>query len=179
MNQNQNANENANANQTNETNTAADYIEAINQLKQNSVSRNEYDALVAEKKQLLQSIVNGVQQTQEETQAAPDYEAIKKEARENLFGGKKELSNLEYCQNALNLREAVLETEGIDIFVGQGHNITPEQSDYEKAERVAAVMAECIEKAQGNSSIFTAELMARTKDVSLPGARANNRPVRR
>lgn len=39
--------------------TAADYIEAINTLKQNTVDRQKYNELKAENKKLLDSIVNG------------------------------------------------------------------------------------------------------------------------
>lgn len=166
-------------NQTNEQTqtSAAEYIEAIKQLKATTVSKEEYDALQAEKKELLNSLINGSGDTTEQTPETPDYEAIKKEARTKLFSEGSELTNLEYCTNALKLREAVLKTDGVDIFVGSGHQLTPTQDDYDKAQRVADVMAECIEAAEGNSEIFTAQLMTRTNDVSLPGSK--NRPVRR
>lgn len=158
-------------------NSATEYIEAIKQLKATTVSKEEFDALQAEKRQLLDSLINGGEHTGETTNETPDYEAIKKDARNKLFAGDGgELSNLEYCKTALQLREAVLKTDGIDIFVGSGHQYTPEQSDYDKAQRVAEVMAECIEAAEGNSDIFTAQLMNRTNDVSLPGTK---RPARR
>lgn len=169
-----------NQNQTNQDqtqNSAAEYIEAIKQLKATTVSKEDYDALQAEKKQLLDSLLHGGADTGAEQTETPDYETIKKDARNKLFGGDGgELSNLEYCKTALQLREAVLKTDGIDIFVGSGHQYTPEQSDYDKAQRVAEVMAECIEAAEGNSDIFTAQLMNRTNDVSLPGTK---RPARR
>jgi hypothetical protein len=161
-----------------ETNpSATDYINAINQLKATTVSRDEYDALVAERKELINSIINGEGGANANTEeAAPDYEKIKTDARNKLFGNPNgELNNLEYCKTALELREAVLKTEGIDIFVGSGHQFSPEQSDYDKAKRVADVIQECIDEAGGNSEVFTAQLMSRTNDVSLPKAR----PARR
>ena len=39
--------------------TQVDYIEAIKNLKQNTVDRSKYDELKAENKKLLDSIVNG------------------------------------------------------------------------------------------------------------------------
>lgn len=161
-----------------ETNSSAtDYINAINQLKATTVSRDEYDALVAERKELINSIINGDSgATGSHEESAPDYDKIKTDARNKLFGNPNaELSNLEYCKTALELREAVLKTEGIDIFVGSGHQFSAEQSDYDKAQRVADVIKECIDEAGGNSEIFTAQLMSRTNDVSLPKAR----PARR
>lgn len=160
-----------------QTQSAAEYIEAIKQLKATTVSKEDYDALQAEKKQLLESLLNGETHTSEQTPETPDYEAIKQETRTKLFSEGSELTNLEYCKNALKLREAVLKTDGVDIFVGSGHQLSPTQEDYDKAQRVAEVMAECIEAAEGNSEIFTAQLMTRTNDVTLPGSK--NRPVRR
>lgn len=168
-------NQNTNNNQT--TDTSADYIAAIQQLKATTVSKDDYDALVAERKQLLDSIVNGTASTQESESNTPDYETIKKECRTKLFSEGSELSNLEYCKTALELRDAVLQTEGIDIFVGSGHQLTPSQDDYDKAQRVADIMQECIDEAGGNSAIFTAQLQTRTNDaMKLP---TPSRPVRR
>lgn len=168
-------NQNTNNNQT--TDTSADYIAAIQQLKATTVSKDDYDALVAERKQLLDSIVNGTASTQESEPNTSDYETIKKECRTKLFSEGSELSNLEYCKTALELRDAVLQTEGIDIFVGSGHQLTPSQDDYDKAQRVADIMQECIDEAGGNSAIFTAQLQTRTNDaMKLP---TPSRPVRR
>lgn len=170
-------NQNTNTNNNQTVDTSADYIAAIQQLKATTVSKDDYDALVAERKQLLDSIVNGTASTQESESNTPDYETIKKECRTKLFSEGSELSNLEYCKTALELRDAVLQTEGIDIFVGSGHQLTPSQDDYDKAQRVADIMQECIDEAGGNSAIFTAQLQTRTNDaMKLP---TPSRPVRR
>ena len=44
-------------------NSATEYIEAIKQLKATTVSKEDYDALQAEKKQLLDSLINGSDNT--------------------------------------------------------------------------------------------------------------------
>lgn len=173
--------ENQNQNPTEQTqNSATEYIEAIKQLKATTVSKEDYDALQAEKKQLLDSLINGGDNTGTQQTEAPDYETIKKEARNKLFGGDgAELSNLEYCKTALQLREAVLQTEGIDIFVGSGHQLSPTSEDYEKAQHVAEVMQACIDEAGGNSALFTAHLMDQTVDIKLPNNNPKGRPARR
>lgn len=160
------------------TQTSADYIAAIQQLKATTVSKEEYDALAAERRQLLDSIVNGTATAPETQTETPDYETIKKDCRNKLFAEGSELNNLEYCKTALELRDAVLKSEGVDIFVGSGHNLTPTNEDYDKAQRVADVMQECIDEAGGNSEIFTAQLMTRTNDIKLPG-NSKGRPARR
>mgnify|MGYP003305324290 CR=1 FL=1 len=63
--------------------------------------------------------------------------------------------------------EAVLEETGVDIFVGNNHNSTPTKEAYESAQRVADTFKECIEIAQGDSGVFTAELNRRTVDAVI------------
>lgn len=139
------------------------YIETIKDLKNNTVSRDAYNKIVQENKQLLDSLVNG-------NPAAAESIVIDKpstqELRDKIFG--EELSNLEFIQCALDLRESILNETGEDIFVGRGQNLAPTQADYESAARVAEIYQECIDYAQGDSETFTNELMRRTNDVGLP-----------
>lgn len=141
-----------------------DYIEAINKLKRNSVDKDKYDALRAENKKLIDSIVNG---QSVEVEAQPINKRSAKDIRNELFNTA-ELSNLEYVEKALELRDAVLNEKGVDIFVGAGHKLNPSQEDYETANRVAETFKECLEYAQGDSEVFTNELMRKTNDVKLP-----------
>lgn len=145
-----------------ETDTATDYLEAIKQLKANSVERTEYDKLRQENKQLLDSLVNGTYTQNEE----PVQRRTNEELRAVLFG--KECSNLEYAKAALELRDNILTTEHKDIFVGEGHKYNPTSDDYASAQKVAEVFEECIEYSNGDNDLFTQELMRRTNDVRLP-----------
>lgn len=142
-------------------------VEALAKLKKNSVSREEYERVVKLNKDLVDQIIND-QEVETNVETNTNYDEIIKEAQTKLFSGDADLNNLEFCETALQLRDAVLAKTGEDIFVGRGHKISPDESDYEKAENVATVMRECIEYAQGDSSIFTMELQRRTNDVSLP-----------
>ena len=149
--------------QTNETgkveDMTQDYITAINQLKQNSVDRSEYDKLRSENKKLLDSIVNG--QTLEQTPVVEkaDIAAL----RQAYF--KQDQTNLEYCTNALKLRNALIENGETDPFLPFGKKIAPTNSDVEAAERVASVLKECIDYADGDSQLFTNELQRRMVDT--------------
>lgn len=147
-----------------EQETNVDYIEAINELKRKSVDKEKYDALRAENKKLIESIVNG---QSVEVEAQPINKRSAKDIRNELFNTA-ELSNLEYVEKALELRDAVLEEKGVDIFVGAGHKLNPSQEDYETANRVAETFKQCIDYAQGDSEVFTNELMRKTNDVKLP-----------
>ena len=139
-------------------------VQALADLKRNSVSKEEYERVLKLNKALVDQMVNE-QKVETNVETNTNYDEIIKEAQTKLFSGDADLSNLEFCETALQLRDAVLAKTGEDIFVGRGHKISPDASDYEKAENVATVMRECIEYAQGDSSIFTMELQRRTNEV--------------
>lgn len=142
------------------TDNTDSYIETINQMRQNSVSREDYLKLKDENKKLLQSLANG------ETIEQPSTEQKRKleDVRTELFTSKN-LSNLEYCSDALELRNRTLEETGRDIFLPAGHDYVVTQADIDTANKVATIMQECIDYADGNSEIFTNELMRRTNDT--------------
>ena len=144
-----------------------DYLAAIKELKQNSVDRSEYDKLRAENKKLIDAVVNG-QPGQEEPAVSKHSKEQIDELRNDLFNSPKELSNLEYITKAMELREALMENGEPDPFLPVGKQISPTRDDLEGAEKVAQVYRECIEYAEGDSEVFTNELMRRTRDVKLP-----------
>ena len=144
-----------------------DYIKAIKDLKQNSVDRSEYEKLRAENKKLIDAVVNG-QPGQEEPAVSKHSKEQIDELRNDLFNSPKELNNLEYVTKAMELREALMENGEPDPFLPVGKQISPTRDDLEGAEKVAQVYRECIEYADGDSEVFTNELMRRTRDVKLP-----------
>lgn len=144
-----------------------DYLAAIKELKQNSVDRSEYDKLRAENKKLIDAVVNG-QPGQEEPVSSKHSKEQIDDLRNELFNSPKELNNLEYITKAMELREALMENGEPDPFLPVGKQISPTRDDLEGAEKVAQVYKECIEYAEGDSEVFTNELMRRTRDVKLP-----------
>ena len=135
------------------------YIEALNQLKANSVDKADYEKLKAENKKLLDSIVNGT----EVALPAGEKESID-ELRNKLAGSSENnMSSLEYASTALKLRERLLEEGQEDPFVPHGSQYSPTQIDYDRARRVAAVLQECVEDAEGDDATFLAELKRRIK----------------
>ena len=133
-----------------------DYLAAIKELKQNSVDRSEYEKLKAENKKLINAVVNG--QTLD-VDAGPQYRDVN-DIREELFNH--EHNNLDYVKLALELRSSLIAKGEPDPFLPMGSQISPTADDVEKAEKVAAVYQECIDYADGNSELFTQELMRRT-----------------
>lgn len=139
-----------------------DYIEAIKEMKKNTVSKSEYEKLQEENRKLLKSLVNG-----ETIDLPADKEPVDiSKLREDLF--LKEHSNLEYAKLSLKLREAVMEQGGEDTFLPVGHGVQITQADRDTAERVAAAFQHCIDYAEGDSEIFTNELMRITQDNFRP-----------
>lgn len=144
-----------------------DYLAAIKELKEKSVDRSEYDKLRAENKKLIDAVVNG-QPGQEEPAVSKHSKEQIDDLRNDLFNSPKELNNLEYVTKAMELREALMENGEPDPFLPVGKQISPTRDDLEGAEKVAQVYRECIEYADGDSEVFTNELMRRTRDVKLP-----------
>ena len=144
-----------------------DYINAIKDLKQNSVDRSEYEKLRAENKKLIDAVVNGQPGQEEQVVVKHSKEQID-DLRNDLFNSPRELNNLEFITKAMELREALIENGEPDPFLPVGKQISPTRDDLEGAEKVAQVYRECIEYAEGDSEVFTNELMRRTRDVKLP-----------
>lgn len=144
-----------------------DYLAAIKELKEKSVDRSEYDKLRAENKKLIDAVVNG-QPGQEEPVVSKHSKEQIDDLRNDLFNSPRELNNLEYVTKAMELREALMENGEPDPFLPVGKQISPTRDDLEGAEKVAQVYRECIEYADGDSEVFTNELMRRTRDVKLP-----------
>ena len=144
-----------------------DYIAQIKNLKENSVSKDDYNKLKADNKKLIDALANG---TQIEDAVGSKVSAIENinELRKKLFSKGSNLDNLEYCKTAVELTDALIEKGERDPFLPFGHNVVATDSDHETAERVANVMKECIDYADGDSDIFTNELQRRTVDVVIP-----------
>lgn len=133
------------------------YLEEINKLKANSVAKEEYDKLKEENAELLKNIVNSMVPEKKEEPKKPVADI--KELRAKLR--KEDPSNLEYVDNVLKLRDAVIEQGGADPFLPIGHKIVPTEQDIEAANRVAKVLKECVDYAEGDSQLFTNELYRR------------------
>lgn len=144
---------------------AENYIDIVKKLKENTVSKEDYEKLQEENKKLANTIANGltVQPKEEQKKAEVDIN----ELRKNFL--KENQSNLEYAQNVLALRNALMEKNPEDDpFLPKGHNINATEQDKIDAQNVADVLEQCIELADGNSDAFTIALQNRMVDIKLP-----------
>lgn len=144
-----------NESQQENVNDGIDYIEAINEMKQNSVDKKLYVKLQAENKKLLNALVEGKQID------VPKEEPVNiNDLRKKLFT--EELNNLEYIDTTLKLRDALMEKGEPDPFLPYGDKVNLTQDTIDRAQHTADVLQECVEFADGDSGIFTAELQRRT-----------------
>ncbi len=135
--------------------TEKNYLEAIEKLKANSVNRDEYEKVLAENKQLLESIVNGTAESEKGSEREEETIDLD-ELRNSLFN--EENTNLEYATKALKLRQELIKRGETDPFLPYGQKILPTDEDIAAADRVAKALEDCVEYAQGDSDIFTTEL---------------------
>lgn len=141
--------------------TGEQYINAINELKATTVSRDAYDRVKQENKQLLDSLVSGnIPQDLVKKTEKPDISKL----RQELYGGERELTNLEFAEKTLALRDALIGSGATDPFLPTGEKARITSDTIDAADRVATVLRECVEFAEGDSGIFTAELQRRTVD---------------
>lgn len=138
-----------------------DYISAINEMKANTVSKDSYLKLKEENQKLINSLVKG-ETIQVQAEEKPDVN----ELRKKLFSKSADLSNLEYVETALKLRNTLVEKGEKDPFLPSGKDYIPTENDAAAADRVANILQECVEYANGNSEVFTNELARRTVDTA-------------
>lgn len=145
-----------------------DYIKAISDLKKNSVSRDEYNRVIEENKNLLKTLVEGGQ-IEEPQNDPPDIS----ELRKRLFS-EEDLNNYEYIDTVLQLRDALIANGERDPFLPVGDQVEVTADMIQGAQDTADALREMLDFADGDSRIFTAEYQRRVRDnsvVSLRGKR--------
>lgn len=139
-------------------------IEALNTLKQNTVSKEDYLKLQNEYTKAVDLVMNGVTVNTEPVETKTvDIQAL----REELFREESGLNNLEFTKKTLELRQALLDAGQPDCFIPVGKQINPTNEDIEAADRVAEVFRHCVNYAEGDPEVFTNELQRLTIDTGL------------
>lgn len=139
-----------------------DPLETLKQLQQNSVPKAEYERVVAERNKIFSAYARG-ERMQEE---APKPQVDINQLRHDLYSGEKDLSNLEYIDKTLQLRQALIDRGEPDPFIPVGHKYNPTAEDIATAKRVAEGFQHCVDYAEGDSEVFTNELQRITVDVA-------------
>lgn len=154
-----------------ETNPAQDenpnnaYIDTIKQLKENTVPKEEYEKLVAERARLLKSVIDGDPIEGErgaEQESAPDVDTLRRE----ILNVDVSMTNLEYVTKVLKMRDAIIKEKGPDAdpflppYANLGERHTSEEiaKDQENAEAVASFLENTVEQAHGDPEVFNSLL---------------------
>lgn len=167
MNENENMiNPNSVSGEDNPISTEQDYLAAIKQLKENTVPKETFQKLYDENKKLLSAYVEGREIPELENQSEDSQTSID-QLRNELYGDECELSNLEYVKKTLQLRRMIIDNGGRDPFLPVGSHVQLSSEMIDKAEKTAQIFEECIEFADGDNGVFTAELQRRTNETPI------------
>lgn len=143
------------------SNDGVDYIKAINEMKQNSVTKEQYNKLKNENKQLLDALVSNKQIDVQEKPKLSVADA-KKEFVQVCENG---CTQLEFFEKALALRTAVLEAGGPDPFLPTGSKVQPSYDQIERQNVIHEGLQEMIDFSEGDPGIFNAEYQRRVIDT--------------
>lgn len=139
---------------------AEDYINNLNALKQNMVSKEEYQKVLADNKRLVNALANGDYSQDSKPKEPVDIDKL----RYQLFSPETQRkTNLQYFTEVMALRDALIESGQPDPFLPCNKEYIPTQQDIDDAERIASNIKECIEQADGDSHLFNVVLQGRCK----------------
>lgn len=130
---------------------APDPMALYQELKSNSVSKEEFERMKAERNRYFKMYTQGYRPEQEEV-SKPKKSV--NELRKEFFTMPEEANNLEYWKKVLELRNSVIEEGGKDPFVPSGSKISPTHDDYEAAKRVAEGIQYAIDESENDPESF-------------------------
>ena len=139
--------------------TASEYINQIKDLKEKTVSREEYERIKNDNKELAKALINGTGANIPgitKPEGKPDLDDLRKK----LFT-KKSKNDLEYFTNLLALRDGVMADGQPDPFLPINREFRATAQDEADAERIATQIKEAIEYADGDPAVFSNDLRRR------------------
>lgn len=157
---------------------AATYVEQLATLKQSTVDKAEYERVLAENRTLANSLANG-NFGKSNAPAAPTYDIDK--LQQNYRDNYKLPQYLKPAKAALELRDAILATEGVDVFAANAYNGKSQRpEDLQSAYDAAETLRSCIKDCGGSDSTFFSLLCDRTEDdpTLLRAIAARNKKTR-
>ena len=143
--------------QQQEPQTAGEYAEAIKDLRANTVSKEEYDKVVAERTTLVKARA-GEGPVPEGVQKQEDPVDVKELRKKFLNAGEENLSNAEYIKTALALRKAAIAEGELDPFIPSGAKVKPTPQDVAKAQEVADTFQKWLDDATDENGKVDEEL---------------------
>lgn len=132
-----------------DTISADAYISELTELKANSVSKQEYERIIAENAKLANALASGIRMEEPEVVEPVNI----KELRNKLLTTKYK-TDLEYFKDMKTLRDAIIEQEGVDPFVNK--SAPDDSTEKSRAERVASLIDYALEQADNDPIKFSA-----------------------
>ena len=131
-----------------------DYVQAIKELKANSVPKEKYEKVVKQNKELLNSVLNGqeVKVPQNET-AEEKRNKLKAISKEMSQAQEKGMSNLEFVTKSLEYRNTAISLGLPDPFLPNGP-MGPTELDVSSANKTAEILQSLVDKSEGNPTVF-------------------------
>ena len=123
------------------TNSVDEFLEAAKQVREGSVSREEYNEIVEANKKLRDFILEGKELPEEGKESTPSIAELQK-IRHNP-----DATNLEIAKASLGIRDIYLQEKGIDLFA-----LKPEEAEFGK--KTAEVFKRLVKEANGNPKTF-------------------------
>lgn len=152
-----------------------DYVQAIKELKANSVPKEKYEKVVKQNKELLDSVLNGKEVKVPQNESAEDKRnKLKTLSKEMAQAQDKGMTNLEYVTKALEYRKTAISLGLQDPFLPNGP-MGPTELDISSANKTAEVLQSLVDKSEGNPTVFR-NLFTQTvrDDPKIPLRKKNN-----
>lgn len=127
-----------------------DLLKEVKRIKENSVPKEEYEKIVAEKKKLMKDFIYGSGDSTEVGEAKPNIQELRKKV---LGDDVEKLNDLEFWKGVSDLYHARLE-EGVNIFLPRGDKTKYTRDDYENVSSFMATMDSIIADSEGNPITF-------------------------
>lgn len=144
----------------NEQNESQKYIEAMAQLKANSVSKEKYEKLEQENQQLINALKEGSQIEMVSDEEKPSLKELAEVISDENF----EVTNMEGWSKALEFRKAAIEAGMRDPFLPNSRDYAYNEADGARAQLIADTLENIISQANGNPDVFNALCKQYIKD---------------
>lgn len=138
------------------------FLKAAEDVRKNTVSKEEFDKLKAENKKLTEFIVEGG----DGTSKASTKPEVRSKAELQKVLANEETNNYEYAKAALELRKQLIDEGKRDPFLPNSSQIPTTSVDVEGAEKVAKVLQECVDESEGDPETFNFLFGKRVNDSS-------------
>lgn len=134
------------------------YIEIINNMKQTTVSKDEYNRVLADNRKLAESLATSPARSTEEPETPVATDEDIDLMRRNLMTINKHQTNLEFTRQLLDLRDALIARGEPDPFLSNNSQIAPTEADEAKAQMIANGLRQMCDYCGKDAQLFNSEL---------------------